>query len=236
MKIQREEVTLMTTMKTILAVKNESSEKPSIYIQGFIGSSWFFEGTTDKGIKRVLDSLEGKEEIDVVINSNGGDVFQGIAIGNLLKASNAKINIIINGVAASAASIIAMAGDTIKIYPNAQLMIHRASTWAEGNVDVFRQTADQLESIDKSVKASYQARFTGTDDELDELLIAEKFMDAEMALDYGLVDEIIDEAQTNQTEDEDGEDDDVEAVLNQVNEAREKRMAAFTAALQKAFG
>ena len=96
MRIQREEVTLMTTMKTILAVKNESSEKPSIYIQGFIGSSWFFEGTTDKGIKRVLDSLEGKEEIDVVINSNGGDVFQGIAIGNLLKASNAKINIIIN--------------------------------------------------------------------------------------------------------------------------------------------
>lgn len=225
----------MTTMKTILAVKNEDTEKPSIHIQGFIGSSWFFEGTTDKGIKRVLDSLDGKEEIDVVINSNGGDVFQGIAIGNLLKANKAKINIIINGVAASAASIIAMAGDTIQIYPNAQLMIHRASTWAEGNVDVFRQTANQLESIDKSVKASYQSRFNGTAHELDELLIAEKFMDAETAINYGLVDEIIDAVQVEPNEEDDDEED-VDAVLNKVSEEREKRMAAFTAALEKTFG
>lgn len=221
----------MTTMKTILAVKNEDTEKPSIYIQGFIGSSWFFEGNTDKGIKNILDSLEGKEEIDVVINSKGGDVFQGIAIGNLLKANKAKINIIINGVAASAASIIAMAGDSIQIYPNAQLMIHRASTWAEGNVDVFRKTADQLESIDKSVTASYKVRFNGTDEELTDLLVAEKFMDAETALNYGLVDEIIDPTQVEPIE-----EDDVEAILNQVKEEREKRMAAFTAAIEKAFG
>lgn len=223
----------MTTMKTILAVKNENTEKPSIHIQGFIGSSWFFEGTTDKGIKRVLDSLDGKEEIDVVINSNGGDVFQGIAIGNLLKANKAKINIIINGIAASAASIIAMAGDTIKIFPNAQLMIHRASTWAEGNVDVFRQTADQLESIDKSVTASYKVRFNGSDEELTDLLVAEKYLDAEAALNYGLVDEIIDGTQIDPLEDD---DEDVETVMNQVNDEREKRMAAFTAALEKAFG
>lgn len=223
----------MTTMKTILAVKNEDTDKPSIHIQGFIGSSWFFEGNTDKGIKNILDSLGDKEEIDVVINSNGGDVFQGIAIGNLLKANKAKINIIINGLAASAASIIAMAGDSIKIFPNAQLMIHRASTWAEGNVDVFRQTADQLESIDKSVKASYKDRFNGSDEELDQLLIAEKFMDAEAALNYGLVDEIIDATQIDPLEDD---DEDVETVMNQVNDEREKRMAAFTAALEKAFG
>ncbi|MBO0450761.1 head maturation protease, ClpP-related [Candidatus Enterococcus murrayae] len=222
-------------MKTILAVKNENTDKPSIHIQGFIGSSWFFEGNTDKGIKNILDSLGDKEEIDVVINSNGGDVFQGIAIGNLLKANKAKINIIINGLAASAASIIAMAGDSIKIFPNAQLMIHRASTWAEGNVDVFRQTADQLESIDKSVKASYKNRFNGSDEELDELLIAEKFMDAESALNYGLVDEIIDEIQVDPLEDGDDEED-IDAVLNQVSEEREKKMAAFTAAIEKAFG
>jgi ATP-dependent protease ClpP protease subunit len=224
-------------MKTVLAVKNENTAKPAVYIQGFIGSSWFFEGNTDKGIKAILDNLGNKEEIDVVINSNGGDVFQGIAIGNLLKANSAKINIIINGVAASAASIIAMAGDTIQIYPNAQLMIHRASTWAEGNVDVFRQTADQLESIDKSVKASYQSRFNGTDDELENLLVAEKFMDAETALKYGLVDEIIDATPITPLQEDDEEDEEsIETVLNQVNEEREKRMAAFAAALEKAFG
>lgn len=225
----------MTTMKTILAVKNEDTEKPSIHIQGFIGSSWFFEGNTDKRIKTILDSLDGKEEIDVVINSNGGDVFQGIAIGNLLKENKAKINVIINGIAASAASIIAMAGDSIQIYPNAQLMIHRASTWEEGNIDDFRRVVDRLESIGKSVKASYKTRFNGTDDELEELLVAEKFMDAETALNYGFVDEIIDATQVDPLEVDEDEEDDA-AVLNQVNEEREKRMAAFTAALEKAFG
>lgn len=159
----------MTTMKTFLAVKNEGAV-PQIFIQGFIGSSWFFEGNTDKGIKNILDSLGDQEEIEVVINSNGGDVFQGIAIGNLLKSNKAKVNVVINGLAASAASIIAMAGDTIKIYNNAQLMIHRASTYGEGNVDDFRTIADQLESIDKSVKASYKTRFNGTDEALQELL------------------------------------------------------------------
>ncbi|NGS78309.1 Clp protease ClpP, partial [Staphylococcus aureus] len=151
----------MTTMKTFLAVKNEGAV-PQICIQGFIGSSWFFEGNTDKGIKNILDSLGDQEEIEVVINSNGGDVFQGIAIGNLLKSNKAKVNVVINGLAASAASIIAMAGDTIKIYNNAQLMIHRASTYGEGNVDDFRTIADTLESIVKAVKASYKTRFNGT--------------------------------------------------------------------------
>ena len=61
-----------------------------------------------------MDSLGDQEEIEVVINSNGGDVFQGIAIGNLLKSNKAKVNVVINGLAAGAASIIAMAGDTIK--------------------------------------------------------------------------------------------------------------------------
>lgn len=221
---------MTTTMKTFLAVKNEDTAKPQIYIQGFIGSSWFFEGNTDKGIKRMLDGLGDKEEIDVVINSNGGDVFQGIAIGNLLKANNAKINMIINGIAASAASIIAMAGDTIQIYSNAQLMIHRASTWEEGNVDDFRRIADQLESIDKSVKASYKQRFNGTDDELQKLLVDEIFMDAETALRYGFVDEIVDEVK--ETDPQELEEETAE-ITAEVFAKREQRFAAFANALQK---
>ena len=216
-------------MQTTLAVKNETGSKPEIHIQGFIGSSWFFEGNTDKGIKQILDELGTKDEIDVVINSNGGDVFQGIAIGNLLKSNSAKINVVINGIAASAASIIAMAGDTIKIYPNAQMMIHRASTWCEGNVDDFRTTADQLDAIDKSVKASYKERFSGSDEELENILVSETFMDAETALNYGLVDEIINE----KVKDDNGS---VEDIIQEVNNAREKRMSAFTAAITKTFG
>lgn len=221
---------MTTTMKTFLAVKNEDTAKPQIFIQGFIGSSWFFEGNTDTGIKRTLDSLGDKEEIDVVINSNGGDVFQGIAIGNLLKANKAKINVIINGIAASAASIIAMAGDTIQIYSNAQLMIHRASTWEEGNVDDFRRIADQLESIDKSVKASYKKRFNGTDDELQKLLVDETFMDAQTALNYGLVDEIVDEVEKTDQQEIEEETAEISA---EVFAKREQRFAAFANALQK---
>lgn len=220
------------TMKTFLAVKKEDTVKPQITIQGFIGSSWFFEGNTDKAVKRILDDLGDQEEIDVVINSNGGDVFQGIAIGNLLKANKAKVNIIINGIAASAASIVAMAGDSIKIYPNAQLMIHRASTWDEGNVDDFRRVANQLESIDKSVKASYQKRFNGTDEELQNLLVAETFMDADTALSYGLVDEIIDEQEESQSQETDDEQE-AEAIVAEVLDLREKRFVAFANAVNK---
>lgn len=211
----------MTTMKTFLAVKNEGAV-PQIFIQGFIGSSWFFEGNTDKGIKNILDSLGDQEEIEVVINSNGGDVFQGIAIGNLLKSNKAKVNVVINGLAASVASIIAMAGDTIKIYNNAQLMIHRASTYGEGNVDDFRTIADQLESIDKSVKASYKTRFNGTDEALQELLEKESFMDAETALSYGLVDEIIDAENSSGTEAK--KEQSVEEILNDVKEKEQKKL------------
>lgn len=219
-------------MKTFLAVKKEDTVKPQITIQGFIGSSWFFEGNTDKAVKRILDDLGDQEEIDVVINSNGGDVFQGIAIGNLLKANKAKVNIIINGIAASAASIVAMAGDSIKIYPNAQLMIHRASTWDEGNVDDFRRVANQLESIDKSVKASYKKRFNGTDEELQDLLVAETFMDADTALSYGLVDEIIDEQEESQSQ-ETNDEQEAEAIVAEVLDLREKRFVAFANAINK---
>lgn len=223
------------TMKTFLAVKNEG-EVPQIFIQGFIGSSWFFEGNTDKKIKRVLDELGNQKEIDVVINSNGGDVFQGIAIGNILKSNKAKINIVINGLAASAASIIAMAGDTVKIYNNAQLMIHRASTYGEGNVDEFRTIADQLESIDKSVKASYKKRFSGSDEELQNLLVKETFMDAETAKNYGLVDEIIDAEEFQIEPNEEDLEEEAATIAEQVNNQRELKFAAFTNALQKTFG
>ncbi|MFS0952455.1 head maturation protease, ClpP-related [Enterococcus thailandicus] len=222
-------------MKTFLAVKNEG-EVPQIFIQGFIGSSWFFEGNTDKKIKRVLDELGNQKEIDVVINSNGGDVFQGIAIGNILKSNKAKINIVINGLAASAASIIAMAGDTVKIYNNAQLMIHRASTYGEGNVDEFRTIADQLESIDKSVKASYKKRFSGSDEELQNLLVKETFMDAETAKNYGLVDEIIDAEEFQIEPNEEDLEEEAATIVEQVNNQRELKFAAFTNALQKTFG
>ncbi|MBX4224223.1 ATP-dependent Clp protease proteolytic subunit, partial [Enterococcus faecium] len=104
----------------------------------------------------------------------------------------------------------------------------------EGNVDDFRTIADHLESIDKSVKASYKTRFNGTDEALQELLEKESFMDAETALSYGLVDEIIDAENSSGTEAK--KEQSVEEILNEVEEKRAEKIAAFTAALNKTFG
>lgn len=211
-------------MKTALNVSKDG-KIPEITIQGFIGNSWFFEGISDTGIQDALDSLAEHQEINVVINSNGGDVFQGIAIGNLLKAHSAKINIIINGIAASAASIVAMAGDTVKMYPNAQLMVHKAWTYEEGNAKALKKAAERLDKIDESVITSYEKRFNGTRDELNKLLDNETFMTAEEAIGYGLADSIVEVT----------EEDDTTKLVKDVLAERKNKMLAFTNVLENTF-
>lgn len=213
-------------MDTFLNV-NKELEIPQLQIQGFIGSSWFFDGNTDQGVQEALNELGDQKEIDVIINSNGGDTFQGIAIGNILKANSAKINIIINGIAASAASIIAMAGDTVKMYPNAQLMIHKAWTYADGNAKELHKTAETLEKVDESVMTSYKARFNGSDKALETLLDNETFMTAEDAINYGLADEIIEEKTKDDNETE------TQKLVENVLAERENKILAFTKVLEK---
>lgn len=137
-----------------------------------------------------MKSIKEDEDITLEINSYGGDVFLGIDIMNTLRSHEGKVTVIVTGIAASAASVIAMGADVIKMYSNTQLMIHNAWTYAAGNAKDLRKVADDLESIGESVLASYTHRVDAKT--VTELLDKETYMSASKAKEYGFIDEIID--------------------------------------------
>jgi ATP-dependent Clp protease protease subunit len=116
-----------------------------------------YYGVTAKAFKQALDQISAPA-ITLKINSPGGDVFDGVAIFNDLKAHPAAITVEITGLAASAASIIAMAGDDVRIASNAFIMIHNAWTIAIGNKAAMRGVADVLEQIDTALAETYVSR------------------------------------------------------------------------------
>lgn len=129
------------------------------------------------------------EDVEVYINSLGGDVFLGIHLCNLLRMHEGHVTAVITGIAASAASLIAMGADKIKMYDNAQMMIHNAWTFAYGNADELRKIADQLEIVNQSVVQSYLHRID--EKQLKTLLDDETYLIASDALKLNLADEII---------------------------------------------
>jgi len=138
-----------------------------------------------------MKSIKEDEDITLEINSYGGDVFLGIDIMNTLRSHKGKVTVIVTGIAASAASIIAMGADVIKMYSNTQLMIHNAWTFAMGNSKELRKVADDLESVNESVLASYTHRVDK--DTVAKLLDEETYMSATKAKELGFIDEIVDE-------------------------------------------
>lgn len=139
-----------------------------------------------------MRSVKEDEDITLEINSYGGDVFLGIDIMNTLRGHKGEVTVIITGIAASAASVIAMGADVIKMYSNTQLMVHNAWTYASGNAKELRKVADDLESIGESVLASYTHRVDA--DTVKKLLDEETYMSASKAKKYGFIDEIVDVA------------------------------------------
>lgn len=160
--------------------------------------------TLDK-VKETFRQIKG-DEVELHLNSKGGDVYASVAIGNYIKDSNKKVNIVIDAIAASGASIIAMAGDKIKMYPNSLMMIHRASALCFGNCEELRKIANDLEKFDKSVLASYKGHFKGSEDELESLIVDETYMTAEECITLGFADEII---ENSKDEDEENTDEDI---------------------------
>ena len=109
-----------------IELKNMTETSADLIVYGGIASEkWYEDDVTPTGVKELLDSAEGKD-LKIYINSPGGSAFAGVAIYNMLLRHSGKKEVFIDGLAASAASIIAMAGDVINIPKNAYLMIHRA--------------------------------------------------------------------------------------------------------------
>lgn len=161
----------------------------ALYIYGDIEAvqMWGDEVTPDT-LRRELDGVTGP--LDVYINSGGGDVFAGMAIYNIIKRHADDVTVYIDGLAASIASVIAMAGDKIIMPENALLMIHNAWTMAIGNARDMRQTAEELDRVDSLIRDIYTAR-TGQDAEsVTSAMEAETWYTAAEALEAGMIDEV----------------------------------------------
>ena len=137
-----------------------------------------------------MKSIKEDEDIELEINSYGGDVFAGIDIMNTLRGHKGNVTITITGIAASAASIICMGANKLKAYSNTQLMLHNAWTFAQGNAKELRKVANDLDSIGESVLASYTHRIA--ENKAKKLLDEETYLSAKKALEMGLIDEIVD--------------------------------------------
>ena len=169
-------------------LKNEG-KRATLYIYGDIEATQFWgDEITPQTLADQLKTCEG--ELDVHINSGGGDVFAGMAIYNILKRYEGGVTVYIDGLAASIASVIAMAGDRIVMPENAMMMIHNAWTMAVGNAQHLRSTADELESMDGLIADIYAARSGRDGDVFADAMADETWYTAAEALEAGLVDEI----------------------------------------------
>lgn len=157
----------------------------AIDLYGIIGADWFGDGITSKMIADSLKSMGSVSAIDVSINSPGGDVFEGRGIFNLLKEHRAPVNIHVIAEAASAASLIAMAGDEITMAEGALMMIHRASGLAYGNVDEMKRMTSLLETVDETMVKTYVARTGNSEKDVRAWLEAETWMTADEAVARG---------------------------------------------------
>lgn len=178
-------------------MKMLQNKMAEIYIFGEIvtsGYEWDNE-TSAVSFKSELDNLGDVETINLHINSPGGSVFEGVAIATMLKQHKASINVYVDGLAASIASVIAMSGDTIFMPKNAMLMLHFPWTGCVGNAVAFRKQADDLDKIGESMKESYLAKAgeSLTDEVLVDLLTNETWLSAADAIQYGLADELLEE-------------------------------------------
>ena len=165
------------------AVENDDPADISIF--DVIGEDpWSGGGWTSRKMGGVLRNI-GVRDITVSINSPGGDVFEGVAIYNLLRGHKAKVNVRVMGLAASAASLIAMAGDDITMGRGTMMMVHNAWAAAIGNRHDLRAAADVMERFDASMASIYSQAAGITDSDAAKLMDAETWMTGQEAIDAG---------------------------------------------------
>lgn len=146
--------------------------------------------TCPRQIEKALNEANG-DEVIFLINSGGGSVFDGYEIFNLIKAYADKTTSKIVGMAASAASFIAMAADKVQASALSQIMIHRAANGNQGNAPSHHTNANFLEQVDNTIVKAYTMRNQKTDEEMIALMDKTTWFTAEQALEIGIVDEII---------------------------------------------
>jgi len=174
--------------KIISSVQNSAAE---ILIYGPIGNSWYDESVSAKQFIQDINALD-VENITIRINSIGGSVVDGIAIHNAIKRHKAQVTTVNDGIAASIASLILMAGDTVEMAENAQIMIHAPWTYADGNAAQLRDVADMLDSWAEAMSSSYAQKSGKSKEDVLALLTDGKdhWFGAEDSLAEGFIDSI----------------------------------------------
>ncbi|WP_418963242.1 head maturation protease, ClpP-related [Butyribacter intestini] len=177
-----------------IEIKNQTDNEAEICFYGDINSDsmgewskYFPDDKCPSDIKEFFDQLsDDVEKIHVHINSGGGSVFGGIAIYNLLKNHKAEIIVHVDALAASIASVIAMAGDKIIIPKNAQLMIHKPMALVSGNADEMRKEADVLDGCQKVILSTYMDHVKEgvTEKTINDLINAETWLNGEECQEY----------------------------------------------------
>lgn len=220
--------------KFLMMENQENSKKVVAYMHGTVGAGWWGDINAKK-TREMFDNIDA-DEIELHIHSGGGDAFEGIAICNYLRSHKAKVTAYVDGLAASAASLIAMGADKIIMPSNTTMMVHRASTYAYGNADSLEKQAKMLRDVDDALIQSYRNRFNGEFHELEALLDNETYMTAETAKSYGFVDEISDAITSVDSEEQVIEEPEEEAPIENEGDKRiqnAERSANFMASLLK---
>jgi ATP-dependent Clp protease, proteolytic subunit ClpP len=176
--------------KTIWNIVKNDDKNAELMLYGDIAESFWGDTISAKEVTEYLADLD-VENINVYINSNGGVVDTAIAINNALRRHKAKVTVNIDGIAASAATLITCAGDTVRMPKNALFMIHNPSTIAMGDSEEMRKQADVLEKYKNSITETYLQKVNIDKEKLSELMDSESWLSAEEALKYGFIDEII---------------------------------------------
>lgn len=173
-------------------VRNEAGER-ILRIEGVIGEekSWCNDSVNPRDFREALNL--GTDDITVWINSEGGGCWAGVQIYNMLKEYPGKVTIKIDALAASTASVIAMAGDSVEISAAGMMMIHNPWTFAEGDAAQMKSVASMLEEVKESIITAYEKKTHLTREEISRLMDEETYFNAQKAVEYGFADKIIGE-------------------------------------------
>lgn len=176
--------------------KKDQPDVGELMLYGDISSaSWWGDEVTPQTFKKEMDALGDISTMNIYINSGGGDVFAGQAIYSMLKRKKCAKNVYIDGLAASIASVIAMAGDKIVMPENAMMMVHKCWTITAGNADDLRKMADDMDKIDESIISTYVSKTGKSESEILDIMAAETWMTAKEAVEMGFADELEEEKQ-----------------------------------------
>jgi ATP-dependent Clp protease protease subunit len=169
-------------------VKNEDGRK--LYFDGYIAQdSWFDDEITPKQFKTELNASEG--DVIVWLNSPGGDVFAASQIYNMLKEYKGKVTVKIDGIAASAASVIAMAGNEILMSPVAMMMIHNPSTVIFGEVADLQSGIDMLSEVKEGIINAYEQKTGLPRSKISKMMDAETWFSSKKAVELGFADKVL---------------------------------------------